>query len=246
MEKKKYDLHALYAGESAWRKYRRLVAGEYASLGRWLLQEILLTLLVNLGGALGYGLRKVLYASLFRGIHRGTFIGAGVTLRCPAQIQTSRQVILDDYCQLIANSDVNPSIVIGESSFIRSFASLNAGPPAGFIKIGKNSGIGQMCVLYGNGGLVIGDNVMVAGQCFIVASSHQYDQPDIPMMLQGITAQGIIIEDNVWIGAGAKILDGVTIGRGAIIAANAVVTRNVSPGARVGGVPAKELAKRQR
>lgn len=244
MEKKKYDLYALYAGETMWGKYRRLAAGRHVSVGRWVAQEILLTLFAGMGGVLGYGVRRLLYPWVFRGFDPLTVIGVGVTLRCPTQIKTGAQVILDDYCQLIANSDTNPSIVIGTGSFVRSFASLNSGPPAGFIKIGKNSGIGQMCVLYGNGGLIIGDNVMVAGQCFIVASSHRYDQPDVPMMMQGITAKGITICDNVWIGAGAKILDGVTIGRGAIVAANAVVTHDVAPDSRVGGVPARELSAR--
>lgn len=245
MEKRKYDLYSLYAGESAWSKYRRLVAGGYVSIFQWLLQEVVLTLVTNLGGALGYGLRRLLYHRLFQGFNKATYVGMGVVLRCPAQIRTGSQVIVDDYSQLIANSDVTPSIEIGAGSFIRSFASLNAGPPAGFIRIGENSGIGQMSVLYGNGGLVIGDNVMVAGQCFIVASSHNFDNLEMPMMHQGITAQGITIEDDVWIGAGAKILDGVTIGRGAIVAANAVVTRSVPPGVKVGGVPAKVLSQRK-
>lgn len=243
MDKKLFDLHSLYAGESVWEKYKRLVSGGYSSRNTWLIQEMVFTLFAGLGGALGYGARKVLYPLVFDGFDRATFVGVGVTLRCPVQIHTGQNVILDDYSQLIANSDANPSITIGEGSFIRSFASLNAGPPSGFIRIGKNSGVGQMSVLYGNGGLVIGDNVMIAGQCFIVASSHRYDQLDIPMMLQGVTAKGITIEDNVWIGAGAKILDGVTIGSGAIVAANSVVTKSVPSGGRVGGVPARDLMK---
>ena len=118
---------------------------------------------------------------------------------------------------------------------------INAGPPDGFVHIGENSSVGQGSILYGHGGLVIGNDVMIAGQCFIVASSHNYENPDVPMKKQGYTAKGITINNNVWIGAGAKILDGVTIGEGAIIGANAVVTSSVSAKTKVGGVPAREL-----
>ncbi|GAB4338036.1 MAG: hypothetical protein Kow0089_09690 [Desulfobulbaceae bacterium] len=118
---------------------------------------------------------------------------------------------------------------------------LNAGPPEGFIHIGKNCSVGQGAILYGNGGLRIGNDVMIAGQSFIVASHHIFSDSQKPMNTQGFSAAGISIKDNVWIGAGAKILDGVTIGEGAIIGANAVVNRDVAPRQRVAGVPAKPI-----
>jgi len=63
--------------------------------------------------------------------------------------------------------------------------------------------------------------------------------------MQGITANGIIIGQDVWIGAGARILDGVKIGHGAVVAAGAVVTRSVQESVIVAGVPAKEIGRRQ-
>ena len=63
------------------------------------------------------------------------------------------------------------------------------------------------------------------------------------MIEQGITAEGIVIEDDVWIGAGAIITDGVRIGQGAVVAAGAVVTRDVPPHMVVGGVPARVLKR---
>ena len=120
---------------------------------------------------------------------------------------------------------------------------LNSGPPDGYIRVGKNSGIGQSTIIYGNGGVEIGDDVMVAGQCFIVASSHKFDTDDRPIKQQGHSAQGIRIGNNVWIGAGAKILDGVTIGDNSIVAANAVVNKDVESGSIVGGIPAIPIGK---
>jgi acetyltransferase-like isoleucine patch superfamily enzyme len=227
--------------ESKIKKYQRLVAGDYASVTQWILQELLVTFTSGIKGALGLFLRLKLYPMVFKGVSRGTAIGSDVTLRCPHQVRIAAGVIVDDFVQLIANSSRSVSIEIGEGTFLRSFAMLNSGPPDGYIRIGNNSGIGQSTVIYGNGGVQIGDNVMIAGQCFIVASSHRFDQADLPIKEQGHSAIGISIADNVWVGAGCKILDGVTIGEGSVIAANAVVNKDVAPATIVGGIPAKVI-----
>jgi len=75
----------------------------------------------------------------------------------------------------------------------------------------------------------------------MLAVNHVYDDPSRPMVDQGITAEGIKVEDDVWIGAGAIITDGVCIGRGAVVAAGAVVTADVPPHTVVGGIPARIL-----
>lgn len=240
-EPRRYDLRELYAGESAFRQYRRMIAGERASTVTLIWHEIVLTLLGSLPGLLGIALRRLCYGLLFPGL-RGAFLGKSVALRSPHHVCLGRDVMIDDHVQLFATSRAPAAIELGDGCFVRSFASLNAGPPDGYIRIGKGSSIGQYVLLYGNGGLDIGENVMIAGFASVIASSHNYDEPDIPINAQGYTARGIHIEDNVWIGAGARILDGVTIGCGAIVGANAVVNRSVAPGTRVGGVPARVLS----
>lgn len=229
--------------ESNAKKYQRLVAGEYASVAEWIQQECLVTLISGIKGALGFFLRLKLYPLVFKGFSKGVVIGSDVTLRCPKQIQIAPGVILDDFVQLIANSSRRGAIEIGKNTFLRSFAMLNAGPPDGYIRVGNNCSIGQSTVIYGNGGVQIGDHVMVAGQCFIVASSHRFNQADLPIKEQGHSALGVSIGDNVWVGAGCKILDGVTIGEGSVIAANAVVNKNVDSGTIVGGVPATVIGR---
>ncbi len=115
----------------------------------------------------------------------------------------------------------------------------------GNIKIGKNCSINPYTVLYGHGNLTIGDNVLIAGHCLIIPANHKFENLDVPINKQGEIRKGIIIEDNVWIGSGCRILDGVTIGTGSIVAAGAVVNKNVEPYTVVGGVPAKEIKKRK-
>lgn len=240
-EGRNYDLRSIYATESSLQRYIRLTVGPGASLWGLLGHELVLGLCHPLPGLIGFGLRRALYPLAFRGLGRHAFIGNHVTLRCPRLIFLGPGVIIDDYVQLVATSNQEVAIRIGDGSFVRSYACLNAGPPEGFVHIGCRSTVGQGTILYGSGGLTIGDDVLIAGQCFIVASSHRFDDASRPISQQGHEARGIVIENGVWIGAGAKILDGVRIGAGAIVGANAVVNRDVSAGARVGGVPARVL-----
>ncbi len=246
MERKQrhFDLQAIHGAESPLRRYIRLTVGEGAGIATLLWHELLLGLLPFVPGLPGFLLRRLFYPLCFPAFDPNCFIGRAVTLRCPRQIQLSREVVIDEYVQLVATSARRDAIRIGQGTFLRSYAMLNAGPPEGYIHIGDNCSIGQGAILYGNGGLTIGDNVMIAGQSFIVASSHRYQATDIPMREQGFSASGIIIGDDVWIGAGARVLDGVRIGDGAIIGANAVVNHDVESATIVAGVPARPIDRR--
>ncbi|HVF68967.1 MAG TPA: DapH/DapD/GlmU-related protein [Xanthomonadales bacterium] len=88
-------------------------------------------------------------------------------------------------------------------------------------------------------GMKIGNYVMIGPYCLFATVHHKFDDPKKPMLLQMPEIRPIVIEDDVWIGARVTVLGGVTIGRGAIIAAGAVVSRDVEPYSIVGGVPAK-------
>ncbi|MDH4137303.1 MAG: acyltransferase, partial [Anaerolineae bacterium] len=97
----------------------------------------------------------------------------------------------------------------------------------------------EFCVIRGQGGVTIGDKVYLAPLVQILAVNHVFSDPTRPIIEQGITAEGIVIEDNVWIGAGAIITDGVRIGQGAVIGAGSVVTRDVPPHTVAVGAPAQ-------
>ena len=92
----------------------------------------------------------------------------------------------------------------------------------------------------------LGNYVMIAHNVLIIGGNHSFERVDVPMMLQGDGKQGdIIIEDDVWIGAGAIILTGVTIGKGSVVGAGSVVTKNIAPYTIVAGNPAKIIRKRK-
>lgn len=107
------------------------------------------------------------------------------------------------------------------------------------VRIGNASMINDGCTLDVRGGLAIGDNVSVSREVTIVTASHGANDPAF-----SLEHGPVVIEDHVWIGTRAMILPGVTIGRGSVVAAGAVVTRDVPPLSIVGGVPARAIGTR--
>jgi len=104
--------------------------------------------------------------------------------------------------------------------------------------------INHHTALSGPGGLEIGNFVMMGSNCNILTSNHNFDKHDVPMMFQGTKPGKVVIKDDVWLGANVIILPNVTVGRGSIIAAGAVVNKDVPDFSIVGGVPAKVLKYR--
>ena len=127
-------------------------------------------------------------------------------------------------------------INLGKGSVIHMWA--NFFNPKG-IEIGKDSIIGDHCFLDGRDILKIGDHVDIASQVLIYNSEHDINDENFKA-----TTSPVTIEDYVFIGPRAIILPGVKIGKGAIVAAGAVVTKDVEPFKVVGGIPAKEIGER--
>lgn len=95
-----------------------------------------------------------------------------------------------------------------------------------------------------NGRIEIGSNTAIGPGTVIRAANHRFASRDVAIMRQGHDSGWVIIEDDVWVGANCVITPEVRIGRGAVVGAGAVVTRNVAPFAIVGGVPAREIGRR--
>lgn len=116
----------------------------------------------------------------------------------------------------------------------------------GIITIGDHCSINPYTIIYGHGkGTKIGNNVLIAAHTVIIPANHIFENSKKLIREQNTKSSGIEIQDDVWIGAGCKILDGVIIGHGSIIAAGSVVNKNIPPYSIYGGVPAKFIKKRE-
>jgi acetyltransferase-like isoleucine patch superfamily enzyme len=109
--------------------------------------------------------------------------------------------------------------------------------------IGKGTSINRNTVCRGN--FVIGQNCAIAPNCTIVGANHIFSNPDKCIKFQGVSAKGINIEDDVWIGANCVVLDGVTIGKGSVIGAGSVVVKNIPPYSVAVGNPCKVIKQRK-
>jgi len=149
--------------------------------------------------------------------------------------------VVEDYVKMDAGSHLGV-IRVGFRSKIKRFTTIVSYD--GQIAIGNRVSIGEACIIYGHGGVRIGDNSIIGPNVILPASMHICDELDTPIRFQGETAKGIVIGENVWVGARAVIFDGVVVGDGAIVGAGAVVTKDVPPKTIVVGVPAKVIKKR--
>jgi len=208
---------------------------------RYLIEQFVVLLFGWIPTALGLAIRAVFYRWIMR-MDGMAAIENNVRISYADQIRLGRNVYLDQGVYLHA---APKGIEIGDNSFVMHASVLHVynfrNLPHAFIRIGANSLIGEMNVLRGQGGITIGDRVYTSPLVQILAVNHVFNDPSVPMADQGITADGIVVEDDVWIGAGAIVTDGVRIGKGAVVAAGAVVTSDVPPHTVVGGIPAKVL-----
>jgi len=173
----------------------------------------------------------------------GIKLGKGIEIvGFASQIRLGHNVYIGDGARLVC-SDAAAEIVIGDGTVIQARAILETGP-GGRIELGSMNSVNPYCVLYGHGGLITGDFVRIAAHTVIIPANHIFDNPDVPITRQGISKQGISIGRDVWIAAGCRILDGVVIGDGCVVAAGAVVNRSIAPFSVVGGVPAKVIKMR--
>ncbi|MGA9533111.1 MAG: acyltransferase [Anaerolineales bacterium] len=212
-----------------------------SNVGRYVLEQSLQGLVGWMPSIVGIGVRSALYRLMMR-IDGYVGIERNVRFRFADKIELGRGCYLDEGVYLHA---CPAGISIGRASFVMFGSVLHVYnfrdlPHAG-ISIGHNTLIGEYCVVRGQGGVEIGNRVYLSPQVQVLAVNHVYSDPDRPFVDQGITAEGITIEDDVWIGGGAVITDGVRVGQGAVIAAGAVVVDDVPAHVVVGGVPARIL-----
>lgn len=228
---------------SLLKTYQNKVFGD-GSLLDLLEYEITTLLLGNISGALGYVLRKKLYPNLLKSVGEGAIFGKGMVLRHPNKIALGNRVAIDDYVLLDASGSKDQGITFGDDIIVSRNCVIQGKTAA--VTIGDKTDIGCNAIIASGGGISIGSHVLIGGNCYIGGGRYLSQRLDIPMMEQGVYSQGaVIIGDDVWLGAGAIVLDGVRIGKGSIVGAGAVVTKDLPDYSVAVGVPAKVIRQRQ-
>lgn len=223
----------------ATNRLRLYLDRQASSPARYCLEQTVLCAFGWIPTVVGIGLRMLAYRAVLQmdGI---AAIESNVRIRYGDNVRLGRNVYIDECVYLHATPH---GISIGDNTYVMHHAELHVfnfrDLPKAHITIGKNCLISEFNVLRGQGGITIGDNVYTSPFVQMMSVNHVYADRTQPIIAQGITAEGIVVEDNVWIGSSAVILDGVHIGKGAVVAAGAVVTQDVPSNTVVAGVPAK-------
>ncbi len=200
----------------------------------------------------GVKLRNILYRAIFARIGSSVFIQDNVEFSGASSIEIGsgvyifRGVYIDGggYSdKKLSLENKNNKICLENGVAIER--NVNIGALGGtFIHIGQNTFIGPGTCIAGPGDIKIGKNCLIAAQSGIFANNHNFADMELPIREQGITRRGIVIEDDCWLGSGVKVLDGVTIGKGSVIGANSVVTKDIPPFSVAVGIPARVIKKR--
>ena len=174
-------------------------------------------------GSLGIALRRMYYRIRLAASAPELSIQTNVSITCPNNISIGRKCYLARDCKLYAT-------------------------PESPIRIGANfsANANVMINARGKGYITIGDNVLIGPNVVLRSNNHVIELGDALISEQGMTEGTIVIGDDVWIASNAVILQNVAIGDGAVIAAGAVVTKDIPPYTVVGGVPARTIGTRQR
>jgi galactoside O-acetyltransferase len=172
-------------------------------------------------GMSGAILRRWFYARRLATLGPGATVGPGLLVHGPSRIAIGARFTCWRECVLAACDD-------------------------GWIRIGNGVGLNQGAYLNAcNGGRIeIGDDVIVGPYAVLRTSDHRFADPARPIVTQGHEPASIVIESDVWLGAHVTVVGGVRIGRGSVVAAGAVVTKDVEPMTLVAGVPARPIRRR--
>jgi len=233
---------------SSFGKYRKLVVGD-RSFGFFLFWEFYHLFISPVPGALGLLARQLFLPLLLAEIGAKVAVGRNVTFRHPHNIFLRNSILIDENCVLDAKGEGNEGIRIGDQVVIGRNTVLSCkGPkPGGYIAIGENSNIAMNCVIHSEEKVEIGRNVLISAYCYLVGGgNHNFSDPDIPIIQQTSTNKGgIVISEDVWLGARVTVTDGVEIGRGSVVGASALVKDSLPTYSISAGIPAKVIRERK-
>jgi acetyltransferase-like isoleucine patch superfamily enzyme len=227
---------------SSLSKYQDLVVGS-RSFARLVLFETVALFTSWVPGALGLVLRRVAYPWLLGSVGRNVTFGQGVVLRHPQKIHVGDNVVVDDLVLLDAKGISNQGIRLGHGVFLGRGTILSC--KDGDIELGDHVNIGFHSEVFSGSRVTVGAYGLFAAYTYLVGGGHEFDRPDVPVIEQGRSSRGIVLGENVWLGTGAKVLDGVRVGRDVVVGAGAVVTEDLPDGVVAVGVPARAVRRRE-
>jgi len=181
-----------------------------------------------------------LWFSLVHRLRGGSRVSPGSDLKQPGRITLGARCKIHRGAQIDAS--VGTGVQFAERVSIGRGAMIQGS--RGGVAIGAGTEVNNYAVINGAGGVTIGADCLVGPHACIVSYGHEYRDRERPIRTQGYRYAPIVIEDDVWIGAHAVVLAGVRVGRGAVLGAGSVVTRDVEPYTVVAGVPARAIARR--
>jgi acetyltransferase-like isoleucine patch superfamily enzyme len=228
-------------GGGAAGKYRELVIGRpgFVALLRY---ELVMLFSSWVPGALGLVLRRALYPLLLGACGRKPVFGQNVALRHPHKIRLGDNVIVDDNCLLDAKGSSNDGIRLGDGVFLGRNTILSC--KNGDIVLDEGVNIGFNSQIASGSSVKVGKDGLLAAYCYLIGGGHESADPSQPIQEQKAVSHGVTLHDNVWLGAGVKVLDGVTIGADCIVGAGAVVSADVPARSVAAGVPARVIRER--
>jgi acetyltransferase-like isoleucine patch superfamily enzyme len=175
-------------------------------------------------------------------------IGRRVRLLHAGHIHLGANVVLEDDVEIVGLATqgiwLGDNVAIGRGTLIKPTSYYGRSLGEG-LRIGARSSIGPFGYVGCSGFISIGANVLIGPRVSMHAENHRFQEVGVPIREQGVALEPIAIEDDCWIGSDVVLLGGVTIGRGAVVAAGSVVTKSVAPGEVVGGVPARVIKSRE-
>ena len=181
----------------------------------------------NTAGKALRGLWKRLFIRKVKGLF---LVGKGVTVTHGSHIRCGRNVKFEDYAEIHGlcseGLTFGDNVTISRGVMIRP-SSYYGGDLGKGLVMGDHSSIGPYGYVGCSGKITIGSNVMLGPKCSLFAENHVFENTDATIKEQGVKQKGITIEDDCWIGSNTIILDGVTIGKGSVIAAGSVVSKDV-------------------
>ena len=241
---KQYKLKEIVQDDSrsALQKYKDLFTGDISWLG-FLYYEFVTLLCGQVPGALGLGLRKLCFPRLFSKCRAKVIFGHHLGLRRPKSMRIGKNCVIDDYVLLSSRGD-SGQIELKDNVFIGQYSQIRARD--GQIEIEEGANISTFCHIGTAAKISIGKNCLFGSGCYIGGLAHGTGDLETAIVDQPMEEpQGVIIEENVWLGAHVIVNDGVRIGQGAVVGAGSVVTKDIPPATICAGVPARILRERQ-